>query len=148
MARCGSYRCIAERIRQQDDGVNRIIAGGASGVAVAWKTGPLGALQSGVLLAAMSWLFDFSAGTVPAAKAAALRGGCSSGACSVSVGRVIGARGPSSAEGGRRRVAALRPRMLAAPGQVLGTPVVMWMGPLVSSSYFSPPALSLSLQAQ
>ncbi|KAG2483917.1 hypothetical protein HYH03_017238 [Edaphochlamys debaryana] len=151
-----TVQCLCERIRQQDDGVNRIIAGAASGAAVAYKSGWLGMLQSGILLGVVSYIFDF--GTAPA-KAAGLGQGCSSSGCSVSVGRLIscsraGADGESQQDGDRR-VAGRRlhlklgsahgpSRLLrGGPAAVLSTPVVMWMGPIVNQGYFTPPALSL-----
>ncbi len=147
-------QCLCERIRQQDDGINRFIAGGASGVAVAWRSGLVGALQSGILLAVVSWIFDF--GTGSPAKAAGI--GCSSGACSVRVGRVVSCSMASSAENdttqsesGRRRaplhlrLGACSPWRGGVPhaASVLSTPVVMWMGPIINQAYFSQPALSL-----
>ncbi|KXZ55012.1 hypothetical protein GPECTOR_3g175 [Gonium pectorale] len=147
-----TVQCLCERIRQQDDGINRIIAGGASGIAIAWRSGLVGALQSGVLLAVVSWIFDFGSGTVGPAKAATM--GCASGACSVSVGRLVnfsrvgdGAELAGDAQGRRRlglRVGGTPWRPLSLePQQILSTPPVMWLGPIVNQAYFSPPALSL-----
>ncbi|GLI60423.1 hypothetical protein VaNZ11_002575 [Volvox africanus] len=152
-----TVQCLCERIRQQDDGINRLIAGGASGVAIAWRSGLVGALQSGVLLAVVSWIFDFGSGSVSPAKASTI--GCSSGACRVSVGRLVSCS-PSSGEvtddrAGQhwqrrapfhihlgRGVAPWSPGSLP-PARVLSTPVVMWMGPIINQGYFSQPTHSL-----
>ncbi|KAG2430737.1 hypothetical protein HYH02_013576 [Chlamydomonas schloesseri] len=163
-----TVQCICERIRQQDDGLNRIIAGGASGVAVAWKSGLWGALQSGLLLAAVSWVFDFGTGAAKASSISGRAGSCAAGGsgCSVaSVGQLLsvsyGADGPGSEArgsrpvhvtlgagcvGGRRRQgqAAGGWAMLRRPEEVLRTPVVMWLGPIANRAYFSPPAMQLT----
>ncbi|GLC33965.1 hypothetical protein PLESTB_000823300 [Pleodorina starrii] len=145
-----TVQCLCERIRQQDDGINRLIAGGASGVAIAWRSGLVGALQSGVLLAVVSWIFDFGSGSP--AKASTL--GCSSGACSGGVCRLVSCSQDTGADDAaeRRRRAPLHLRLgggagwgagVPDPVQVLRTPVVMWMGPIVNRAYFSQPALSV-----
>ncbi|PNW88911.1 hypothetical protein CHLRE_01g050400v5 [Chlamydomonas reinhardtii] len=164
-----TVQCISERIRQQDDGLNRIIAGGVSGVAVAWKSGLWGALQSGLLLAAVSWVFDFGTG---AAKASSIGGRSTTGSCAAgssgcsvaSVGQLLsvshGADGPGSeARGsrplhvtlgagyggaGRRHGQAGGWALLRRPEEVLRTPVVMWLGPIANRAYFAPPAMQLS----
>ncbi len=147
-----TVQCLCERIRQQDDGLNRIIAGGASGFAVAWKSGFVGALQSGAFLAVVSWLFDF--GTTSTAKAAALPGACSSGSCSVSVGRYVSAScGPAPAAAKKRLHLQLRPAGMPHDRGVLGlptarhvldTPAVVWLGQICNNrAYFSQPALSV-----
>ncbi|GFR39586.1 hypothetical protein Agub_g46 [Astrephomene gubernaculifera] len=156
-------QCVCERLRQKDDGINRIVAGAASGVAMAWGSGLVGALQSGVLLAVVSWVFDYGlgGGGSGAAKAACVgggRGGCASGACSVNLGRVVSCSyGTPAAEeqqeqhqqrqGRRSKGVHLQfggaMRGLPDPMQVLRTPVVVWMGPIVNRAYFSPQSLSL-----
>ncbi|KAG2425341.1 hypothetical protein HXX76_013755 [Chlamydomonas incerta] len=168
-----AVQCICERIRQQDDGMNRVIAGGVSGVAVAWKSGLWGALQSGVLLAAVSWVFDFGTG---AAKAASIGGRSAAGSCAAgsgsgcsvaSVGQLLsvshGADGPGSeARGSRPLHVTLGARcsgggrrqgqagggwaLMQRPEEVLRMPVVMWLGPIANRAYFSPPAMQLTAQ--
>jgi hypothetical protein len=137
-----------------------IIAGGASGVAVAWKSGLAGALQSGAFIAIISWLFDVT--SVGPAKAASR--GCSSCACPVSLGRHVScsladgrdARPSTCGAGGAPRLhivmGAPHRRLLerfsgsGAHGEraLLAMSPCVFLGSMVRPSYFAPPAMTIA----
>jgi import inner membrane translocase subunit TIM22 len=66
-----TIHCICSRLRQQDDGWNRGVAGCATGLALGWSNGPAAALQSCIGIGAISYLIDFGPTTQPAAAAEA-----------------------------------------------------------------------------
>eukprot|EP00798_Chlamydomonas_sp_ICE-L_P001955 gene1955-33368_t len=71
----GSYtlaQCICYRLRLVDDGVNRGIAGCASGLAMGWAAGPTSAFNSCLGLGLFSYVFDFGGEAEPVAHAAGL----------------------------------------------------------------------------
>lgn len=159
-------QCLCERLREADDGWNRGVAGCASGLAVGWRAGPVGAAQSCAMFAGFSVLFDFGnaptgAGAAHAAGAGSGSGGCRSGRCSVSLGRAVGCSvagqppAVAATANGRQALLQLRfdPRQRRAasaleavaegPRALLEVPPVLWLGPLFSSSYFGAPALTL-----
>lgn len=51
--------CLLIRIREQDDAINRGLAGAASGLVIGWKGGPMSALQSAGFIGVLSYAFDF-----------------------------------------------------------------------------------------
>lgn len=58
----GAYtavHCICHRIRQVEDGWNRGLAGCATGLALGWSNGPMGAMQSCLGIGGLSYLLDF-----------------------------------------------------------------------------------------
>jgi import inner membrane translocase subunit TIM22 len=66
----GAYtavHCICQRIRQTEDGWNRGVAGCATGLALGWGNGPLGAATSCVSIGGLSYLIDFGGGAADAA---------------------------------------------------------------------------------
>lgn len=161
-------QCLVERLRETDDGWNRGVAGCASGLAVGWKAGPLGAAQSCALFGVFSALFDASTGSAGPAQAAVLPGG---GSSSPPWGRAAQRPEPAGGKAASHAAPAAgctvagasphvrkEPRAVVRfaarqrPGggtsghrRVVDTPIVMWLGPVFSASYFSgQPTLSLN----
>jgi len=66
-------QCMCSRIRQVDDGVNRGVAGCATGLLLGWQGGPWAAAQSCAGLGLISYIVDMGgSGETPPAHAATL----------------------------------------------------------------------------
>ncbi|RMZ55673.1 hypothetical protein APUTEX25_000256 [Auxenochlorella protothecoides] len=67
--------CFMQRLRQREDAWNGAASGCATGLALGWANGPLGALQSCAMLGAFSYFMDGMAKVPPAAAAQRTAGG-------------------------------------------------------------------------
>ncbi len=150
----GSYtavHCICTRLRQVDDGINRGIAGCATGLVMGWGGSPSAALQSCLGFGLLSYIIDFGGGEQEA-KAASFCCGAprqaagvaqriaaaspvastseATGCIIVSAATAAAASAPSNVGGGKwKQRQQGRWRGVGGVGSV---PPVMWLGALMS----------------
>lgn len=162
--------CLSERIRQKDDGWNRAVAGFSSGAVVQWKNGAAAALQSGALIAAVSYFMgdvgtavthppaanaqawpaaeaEVSGQQPGAAHAAAASGSADSASCCrVGLGAALQQRGASTgacSRSGQHYAVRWSP---GARGPAHASHGVAWLAPIFNTAYFDPPSVACRLE--